>query len=91
MPDRVLCDTDSDCELWQICLEQYDKKDQYHIDWTSLRSFCVAASPENNDGHRVDLSKENPTTSVPDEEQQGEAESEESDNEEGTRDTKAIK
>ena len=38
-------------------MQQYDKTDQWHTDWNTLRSFCVAASPMNSDGHRVDLSK----------------------------------
>ena len=41
-------------------MEQYDRKDEWHVDWESLRSFCVATSPQNNDGHRVKISRSAP-------------------------------
>ena len=39
------CSTHDDCEIWQMCVEEYERPDVFHVDWASQRTFCVAISP----------------------------------------------
>ena len=40
------CVVHEDCDIWQMCVEQYQREDEYHINWGTKNAYCVAVSPE---------------------------------------------
>ena len=41
---RILCNSDADCELWEICLHEYVGEGQF-TSWSPRTSYCVEAMP----------------------------------------------
>ena len=50
------CTFHEDCDIWQMCVEQYQRADEYHVNWETKDAFCVSVSPEVTAGGSSSLS-----------------------------------